>query len=84
MKRIAWFVVLKVLECAALFFVGWFYWWLAGRGGEVGTERYITAFMGFPILTAVIIAILILIVAGICWIIRQNIKWSKRLSEWGK
>jgi len=80
MKRIVWFVVLKVLECAAVFFVGWFYWWLAGHWGSTGTERYVGAFLIYPFLTFIIVSTLVLAVAGVVWLIRKNNEWSKRLS----
>jgi len=80
MKRIVWFVVLKVLECAAVFFLGWFYWWLAGYWGATGTERCIGAFLIYPFLSFILISALVLAGYGVAWLIRKNIEWSKRLS----
>ena len=80
MKRIVWFVVLKVLECAAVFFVGWFYWWLAGVAPTEDVPRVVNAFFFYPILTFILIVVLRALVWVVVWVIRKNLEWSHRLS----
>ena len=83
MKKIVWFVILKVAEIVGVIIVlGWTYWWLSQfMGFDTFGERMGFAFVALPVLTLCAVIGIWAAYFGILRLIKKNLEWVERLSR---